>query len=78
MASITTQTVGAAAAGAVATAVNAAREVASVSRPERAKLATQEADRVTISASTRDDSERAPAEPKRTEAPYAKPPLAKA
>jgi hypothetical protein len=78
MASITTQTVGAASAGAVATVVNAVREVVAIKRPERAQLSTEEADRVTLSTSSRDDQERTPAEPKRAEAPFARTPLAKA
>jgi|GEM_PF-3921692 len=72
MASITTQTVGAAAAGAVATAANAVRELISTTRPQRAKGSTEEADRVTITTGTREDSERSPAQPKRSEATYTK------
>lgn len=72
MASTTTQIVGAASAGSVATAINTAREVVAVKRPERAKESRQEADRVTMSTSSRPDQERSPAEPKRTEATYSK------
>ena len=73
MASITTQTVGAASATVATTAVNAARVVVAVSRPEQAKRLTEEADKVTITSSSTEDDDRSPAEPKRTEATYSAP-----